>query len=192
MASNPVTKLTVEEYLALDRAAERKSEFFYGEMFAMSGVSMPHARLQTNLTAELFAALRGADCEVFGSDLRVRVSKDMYVYPDVAIVCGTPILGDQQHQDILLNPIVLFEVLSPTTETYDRGLKFQNYRTIESLKEYILVDQAKVRVEQYFLQPDNTWSLRDYKSLDGQLEMPSIDVSIPLARIYDRVELPAS
>ena len=192
MPSHPVTKVTPEEYLALDRAAERKSEFFYGEMCAMSGVSMHHARLQTNLTVDIDAALRGARCEVFGSDLRVRVSKDMYVYPDVAVVCGKPLLGDQQHQDILLNPIILFEVLSPTTEMYDRGLKFQNYRTIESLKEYILVDQAKIRVEQYILLPDDTWSLRDYKSLDGQLEMPSIDVSIPLARIYDRVELSAS
>lgn len=191
MASNPIIKLTAEEYLALDRAAEFKSEFINGEMFAMSGVSMQHARIQTNLVVELSASLGGRDCEVFGSDFRVRVSSRMYTYPDVIVVCGPPQLGDE-HQDILLNPVVLFEILSPSTEKYDRGLKFQHYWTIESLKEYILVDQQQVRVEHYIRQAGNTWTLHTYQNRSEQLDLASITASLSLQRIYDRVELPSN
>jgi len=190
VASNPVTKLSEEQYLALDRAADFKSEFFDGEMFAMSGVSMQHARIQTNLVVELSASLSGSDCEVFGSDFRVRVSKRLHAYPDVIVVCGPPRLGDE-HQDILLNPVALFEILSPSTEKYDRGFKFQHYWTIESLKEYILVDQQQVRIEQYIRQAGNTWTLHTYQSLGEQLDLASIGASLSLQRIFDRVELPS-
>src|ERR1700737_1281478 len=116
MASDPVTRVTEEEYLAIDRAAEVRSEFFDGEMFAMSGGSMRHARLQRNIIVELHAILLGSKCEVFTSDFRVRISPGrMYAYPDVTVVCGKPTLADER-QDILLNPAVIFEVLSPTTE----------------------------------------------------------------------------
>jgi Uma2 family endonuclease len=191
VASNPVTRLTEEQYLALDRAAEYPSEFLDGEMFAMAGASARHFFLQANVQGELFAALRGSDCRVGGSELRVRVSGRMYTYPDVLVVCGEPALADE-HQDVLLNPAVIFEVLSPSTEKYDRGPKLQHYRSIESLREYILVNQNQVLVEQYTRQPDNIWTLCDYQSLDGELKLESIGVSIPLLRIYDRVELPAA
>ena len=188
MASNPISRLTEEQYLAIERAAEFKSEFLDGEMFAMSGVSFQHGRLQVNLTLELGVRLRGTGCEVVLSDVRVRVSKSgMYTYPDISVVCGKPVLADD-YQDNLLNPAVLFEILSPSTEKYDRGLKFQNYRTIESLKDYILVDQAQIRIEQYTRQADNTWTLRDYQHSDEELKIVSIGVSIPLNRIYERVE----
>lgn len=191
MASHSVTKLTEEQYLALERASEFKSEYFAGEMFAMSGGSMQHARLRQNLTTELSIALRGGHCEAFGSDLRVRVSSRMYTYPDISVVCGEPLLSDG-HQDILLNPAVVFEVLSPSTETYDRGLKLQHYRTIASLQDYILVNQSEIRIEQYTRQENNLWILRDYQSLDEELIIASIGVSLPLGRIYNRVEFPAS
>src|ERR1700680_5028637 len=110
MASHSVTKLTEEQYLALDRAAEFKSEYFDGEMFAMSGGSMQHARLQKNITGELHNSLRASQCEPFGSDFRVRVSSRMYTYPDVSVVCGKPLLADDR-QDVLLNPVVVVEVL---------------------------------------------------------------------------------
>ena len=153
---------------------------------------MRHAQLQANLLGELFAALRGSDCRMYTSDFRVRVSKTrMYAYPDALVVCGKPFLADER-QDILLNPVVIFEVLSPSTEKYDRGVKFQHYRTIESLKEYILVDQDQVRIERYSRQPDNTWTLRDYQSLQEELNIESVGVALPLSRIYDRVELPAA
>jgi len=191
VASSTVTKLTEEQYLSLDRAAESRSEFLAGEMFAMSGASMQHGRLQRNLITQLTVSLGVGPCEAFGSDFRVRVSGRMYTYPDVLVVCGEPALADG-HQDVLLNPAVIFEVLSPSTEKYDRGLKFLHYRSIESLREYVLVDQNQVLVEQYTRQADNTWTLRDYLSLDAELKLDSLGVSLPLNRIYDRVELPAA
>ena len=192
MASNPVTKVTEEQYLAIDRAAEFRSEFLDGEMIAMSGGSMRHAQLQANVIGELFAALRGGDCRVYSSDFRARVSKTrMYAYPDVSVVCGEPALADER-QDILLNPVVIFEVLSPSTEKYDRGVKFRYYRTIDSLTDYVLVDQDQVRIEQYCHETDNTWTLHDHQKLDDELKIASIGVSLPLSRIYDRAELPAA
>ena len=192
MASNPVTKLSEEQYLAIDRAAEFRSEFVDGEMFAMSGSSFRHAALQSNVLVEVANGLRGTDCRVFGTDLRVRVSKTrMYAYPDVCVVCGKELLADEQ-RDILLNPVVIFEVLSPTTEHYDRGLKFQHYRTIESLKDYILVDQNQVLIEQFTRDVGSTWTLRDHQLLDQELTIPSINVSLQLRRIYDRIELPGA
>ena len=132
------------------------------------------------------------NCEAFLAGLRVKVSSSgMYAYPDVSVVCGKPLLADA-HQDNLLNPVVIIEILSPSTESYDRGLKFQHYRTIESLKDYILVDQNKIRVEHFTRQADNTWSLRDYQQPDEELKIDSIGVSIPLNRIYDCVELSAA
>lgn len=191
MASHSVTKLTEEQYLAMDRAAEFKSEFFDGEMFAMSGGSMQHARLQRNLTTVISNAVGGGQCEAFGSDFRVRISSRMYVYPDISIVCGKPLLADNR-QDVLLNPIVIIEVISPSSEKYDRGTKLQQYRTLGSLQEYILVEQGEVRIDQYTRQENNLWTLRDYQSLDEEMTLPSIGVSLSLGRIYDRVEFPAS
>jgi Uma2 family endonuclease len=189
VTSHSVTKLTEEQYLTLERASEFKSEYFDGEMFAMSGGSMQHARLQQNLTTELSIALRGGRCEAFGSDLRVRVSSRMYTYPDISVVCGKPLLADDR-QDVLLNPVAVFEVLSPSTEKYDRGLKLQRYRTITTLQDYILVSQSELRIEQYTRQENNLWVLRDCESLDDELNIASIGVSLPLRRLYDRVEFP--
>jgi Uma2 family endonuclease len=189
VASNPVTKVTEEQYLAMDRAAEFRSEFLDGEIIAISGGSMRHARLQQNISAGLDTPSRDRGCEVFGSDFRVRVSRRMYTYPDVSVVCGEPVLADE-NQDILLNPVVIFEILSPSTEKYDRGINFQHYRTIDSLKDYVLIDQDQVRIEHYSRETDNTWTLHDHEKLQDELKMVSIGVSLPLSRIYDRVELP--
>ncbi len=188
MASTPVSKITEEQYLAIERAAEFRSEFVDGEMFAMAGASLAHSRIQQNLAGELYLALRGSGCEAHGSDLRIKVSNRMYTYPDVSVVCGKALLADE-YQDNLLNPVVIFEILSPSSEKYDRGLKFQHYRTIASLRDYVLVDQHQIRVEHYTRQPDNTWTLRDYLSPDLELRLDSIGVSIPIPRIYDRVEI---
>jgi Uma2 family endonuclease len=186
VASNPVSKLTEGQYLAIEREAEFRSEFLDGVMYERSGGSIRHAGLAVNTLTELHATLR-AECMVLTSDLRVRASARMYAYPDVSVVCGCPLLADE-HQDVLLNPVAIFEVLSPTTEKYDRGAKFQHYRTIPSLREYVLVDQDKVRVEQYIRQDSNTWILRDHQGRDQELKMDSIGVSLPLDRIYHRVE----
>jgi Uma2 family endonuclease len=186
VASNPVSKLTEEQYLIIERAAEFRSEFLDGEIFAMSGGSTNHARLQTNILVEISIGLRGSPCEAFGSDFRIKVSSRMYTYPDVSVVCGEPrVTGD----DNLLNPVAIFEVLSPSTEKHDRGLKFQQYRTIDSLKDYILVHQDQIRIEQYTRRPDRTWTLRDYQAQEEHLKIDSIGVSIPLDRIYDRIKI---
>jgi Uma2 family endonuclease len=126
---------------------------------------------------------------VFGSDFRVRVSRRMYTYPDVSVVCGKALLADER-QDVLLNPAAIFEILSPSTEQYDRGVKFRQYRTIDSLKDYVLVDQDQVRIEQYSRETDNTWTLHDHEKLEDELKLAFMGVSLPLGRIYDRVELP--
>jgi Uma2 family endonuclease len=189
VASNPISKITEEQYLALDRAAEVRSEFVDGEMFAMAGASLRHVRIQQNLAGELHAGLRGTRCEALGSDLRIKVSGQAYLYADVSVACD-PVTADD-YDDSLANPVVIFEVLSPSTEKYDRGLKFQLYRTLGSLKDYILVNQEQVRIEQFTRRPDGTWTLRDYQGLDQELNVDSIGVSIPLERIYRRVSITA-
>ena len=191
MASNPISKITEAQYLALDRAAEFRSEFVNGEMFAMSGGTNRHGRIQRNLIVELGLALEDSTCEPFGSDSRVRLSSRAYVYPDVTVVCGEQqVVADDD--DILVNPVAIFEVLSPSTEKYDRGLKFQLYRTVDSLKEYVLVNQDQVRVERFTREADGTWTLREHQGMDEALKVDSIGVSIPLERIYRRVSIPAA
>jgi Uma2 family endonuclease len=186
MATNSVTKISEEEYLALDRAAEFRSEYVNGEMFAMAGTSLSHFRLQRNISGELYNSLRGSGCEAGGPDLRVRVSRS-YVYPDIVVICGPPILADDR-QDILLNPSVIVEILSPSTETYDRVMKFEGYRALETLKDYVLVDQSRVLIEHYVRQDTGRWEIRYYQSLGEELKIDSIGVTIPVQRIYESVE----
>ena len=191
MSAMPLPRLTPEQYLEIERAAEFRSEYFDGEMFAMSGGTMNHSLLQANLISEVRPRARERGCRTLTSDFRVRVSATgMCTYPDVIVVCEKPRLADE-HADTLLNPTVIFEVLSPSSEKYDRGVKFQNYRTIESLKDYILVDQNQVLIEQYTRQGANTWKLRDYQSLEDELTIDSIGVTIPLRGIYDQFEPPS-
>jgi Uma2 family endonuclease len=189
VASHPITKVSAEEYLAQDRAAEFRSEFLDGEIVAMSGGSARHSIVTVNLTREISTALRGKSCQAFNSDLRVRVSPRMYTYPDLTVVCGRFMLADER-QDILLNPTVIFELLSPSTEKYDRGIKLQSYRSIESLQDYILVAQDQIRIEQYTRGEANVWTFRDYQGAKENLVIASIQVSLPLSGIYDRVEFP--
>jgi Uma2 family endonuclease len=189
VASHPVSKLTEAEYLAIERAAEFRSEFVDGEMFAMSGGTNRHGAIQGNLFGELYMALRGSACRPFGSDSRVKVSSRAYVYPDVTVVCTKPQTTGED-SDILLDPVAIFEVLSPSTEKYDRGLKFQLYRSIDSLKEYVLVNQEQVRVEQFTRERDGTWTFRDYQGPDEAIRIDAIGVVIALQRIYDQVEIP--
>jgi Uma2 family endonuclease len=190
VASSPITKVTAEEYLALDRAAEFRSEFFDGDIVAMSGGSMRHSGLKINLAGEVRDALRGTQCRAFDSDLRVRVSPRMYTYSDLTVVCGKPMLADER-QDILLNPKVIFEVLSPSTEFYDRVVKFRHYREIESLTDYVLLDQEQARIEQFTRGDAHVWTFHDYKAATETLLIESIGVSIPIARIYDGLEFPS-
>jgi Uma2 family endonuclease len=192
LASQPKTLLTPEEYLEIERKAEYKSEYSQGEMFAMAGASDPHNVLAGNLFAALHAQLRRRPCRVYKSDMRVRVSPTrLYTYPDVAVVCGQPQFADET-ADTLLNPGFIAEVLSPSTEGYDRGRKFEYYRGIESLAEYLLVAQDRVHVDLHTRQPDGRWVLSEASRLEDTLDLQSIGCQVALADLYEKVDLTAS
>jgi Uma2 family endonuclease len=182
----------VAEYLAIEKAAEFKSEFYDGEMFAMAGASRDHNRVRENLVGELFGRLRGGPCSSFSSDMRVRVNKTgLYTYPDMLIVCGVEEYppGDP---DTLLNPTVILEVLSPSTERYDRTIKFRHYKQIESLREYVLVSQDEPAIERRIRQPDGRWILVEVTDLDAEFVLDSVPLSVPMADIYRGVVFPPS
>ena len=183
-------KLTEEQYLEIDRAAEFRNELLDGEIVEMPGGSLRHATLRVNVIGALYPVLRTSRCQMFGCDLRVRVSSRTYTYPDLTVVCGQPMPSDDR-QDILLNPTAIFEVLSSSTEKYDRGIKLQQYHSIDSLQDYILVSQDQVRIEQYTRRDANAWTFRDYQGPNETLLIESIGTSLPLARIYERIEFPA-
>ena len=174
MASFPIPHIAEEDYLRLERAAGTKSEFVGGEIFAMAGGSLPHLRLTRNWTIELGLKLRGRPCEVFNSDARIRTQRTgSYVYPDVSVFCGKP-RTLQSAADILTNPIVVIEVLSPSTADYYRGKKFELYREIESLQDYILVHTSSVHVESFTRQP-GSWLFREYHGAESVVPIASID-----------------
>jgi Uma2 family endonuclease len=190
MASLPQTRFTAAEYLARERAAETRSEFFDGEIFAMAGASRKHNLITLNVGAELREQLKGRPCETYVSDMRVKVnSTGLYTYPDVVVVCGEPQFEDEQI-DTLLNPTLIIEVLSASTEEYNRVEKFAQYRRVESLRGYVLIAQNQCQVEQYVRQPENQWLLTDASDPSAILSLPAIDARLALAEIYDRV-LPA-
>jgi Uma2 family endonuclease len=181
-------RLTEEEYLKIERAAAFRSEYYDGHMYAMSGGSMPHAVVIANLTGELHAALKRTPCTVMSSDMRVRISPSrFYTYPDIVVVCGPPKVADDQN-DTLLNPTILIEVLSPSTEAHDRGFKFLHYRRLESLQEFALVWQSEPRVEIFRRQPSGEWLLSEAAGLDASCRFDSAGCRIELAEIYHRIE----
>ncbi len=184
----PKPSLSPEEYLAIERQAETRSEYLDGEMFAMAGGSYAHNVIVGNLVGEIRQQLKGRPCTVCPSDQRVRVPEVDYTYPDVVVVCGEPRFEDE-HLDILLNPVLIVEVLSPTTEAYDRGKKFQLSQEIESLMEYVLVAQDQHRVERFLRQDGNQWLLTTTTGLESTVSLTSIQCALPLAEVYDKVEI---
>ena len=154
------SRISPEEYLAFERASDQRHEYADGEIFAMSGGTREHSLTATNIVGELRAALRGRRCEVHGSDMRIKVpSTRRYVYADGIIVCGRPLFEDET-RDTLLNPLVIIEVLSDSTERYDRGAKFAQYQSVPSIKDYVLASQTEARIEHFHRLPDDTWLLR--------------------------------
>ena len=182
------TYLTPEEYISFERKAATKHEYLKGQIIAMSGASRAHSFITGDIFGELRDQLKGQKCEVHSSDMRVRIhSINSYFYPDVVVACEEPRFEDNVF-DTLLNPRVVIEVLSPSTEVYDRGEKFEFYKQIESLKEYILVSQDKVQVEHYCHQKSE-WLKREYKELDDVVMLRSIECELRLRDIYTRTEL---
>lgn len=191
MSTQPKTFLTPEQYLEIERKAEFKSEYLDGEMFAMSGARAAHNWIAANVLAALHQQLRSRPCRVSGSDMRVRVRPGgLHTYPDVSVVCGAPQFLDDV-TDTLLNPSVIVEVLSPSTEAYDRGRKFEYYKSIASLREYLLVASDRMHADLYVRQPDDRWLLTSADAPDDSLTLESIGAQLKIADLYEKVELAA-
>ena len=183
----PSPHMTPEEYLALERSAETKSEYLDGEVFAMAGVTRAHSLIAGDVHAALHGQLAAGPCEVHMADMRVKVSETgLYTYPDVVVACGKVGFEDE-HTDTLLNPTVVIEVLSPSTEAYDRGLKFSHYRRLPSLQDYLLIAQDRVSVE-HFARREGQWLLTEQTDLNAVVDLAAIGCRLALVAVYARVE----
>ena len=183
-------RLTPEEYLAIERAAEFKSEFYDGVMYAMSGASYEHNLINVNLLANLHGQLRGGPCRALVNDLRTSLTQGDYAYPDLLVVCGKPQFIDDQF-DTITNPSVIIEVLSPSTQRWDRGGKFAHYQRIATLRQYVLIGQDTPAVERRDRQADGSWTSTEVAWPDGVLALDSIGAAVPLREIYLDVFPPA-
>ncbi len=190
---------TVDQYLAFERTAETRHEYLDGEIYAMAGESGPHADISANLVATLVVQLKGSPCRARTKDTKVRSgpilrsgqsTRGLFSYPDVVVVCGEPEYHDA-YKDVILNPTAIIEVLSPTTEAYDRGEKFTRYQEWNpTLTDYLLVSQDRPQVEHFSRQADGGWSYRRHTGLDAEVAIPAIRSTLKLADVYDRVKFP--
>ena len=180
--------VTQQDYLAFERNALDKHEYYKGEIFAMSGASFKHNLIETNLRRALGNFLQDKDCNEFGSNLRIHIpSNTLYTYPDIIVLCDEPAFVDDEF-DTITNPSVIIEILSPSTANYDRGAKFDLYREITSLHEYLLIDSTAIHAVLYVKNDDNTWTLSETKDPGQLLTIPSINFTIGLADIYNGVD----
>lgn len=187
MAVDPRPYLSVQDYLRLERQAETKSEYLDGEMVAMSGGGLRHGIIIGNLVRDIGRQLKDRPCRVVPNDLRVRIpSANVYTYPDVVVVCGEPRLEDA-YADTLLNPSVLIEVLSPSTEAHDRGTKLRWYQSLDSLSEYLIVAQKAPRIERYSRHGADGWLYTAAEGLEAVLPLSSLQIELALAEVYDKV-----
>jgi Uma2 family endonuclease len=200
LLQSQLVRYTVDEYLALERESEERHEYLDGEIYAMAGETPDHGRICTNLVIELGSQLRGASCEVFSKDMKVRSGsapnplrplKGLYSYPDVLVVCGGMQFHDE-YRDVLLNPTIIIEVLSPATEAFDRGEKWLRYQSwLPSLMDYLLVSQSEPLIERYRRQLDGGWLYSLVSGLEGRVTLASIGCAWQLADVYDRIVFPA-
>ena len=182
-------KLTIEEYLEFENTSEEKHEYYKGEIFAMSGSKIPHNAIAMNLSVILGQKLKGKSCKPFNSDQRIYIPQNsLFTYPDISIVCGTIETKDNDDWNVL-NPMVIIEVLSKSTRDYDMGGKFALYRDIGTLKEYILVDSESLNVYAFRINEGGHWELEEYKKMQDVLSIKILELTIPLAEIYEGVNL---
>lgn len=187
MASHPKDMLTPEEYIAIERSSEFKSEYFAGETFAMAGGSRRHNLVAGNINRILGTQLLERDCNVYNSDLRVKISSvGKYTYPDASVACAEEQFEDED-EDTLLNPIVIIEVLSKSTEAYDRGKKWEHYQRLDSLCDYLLVSQTPYRVEQFTRQRGGSWNYTEYVGESEVIDIKSIGCTLLLRDIYAKL-----
>lgn len=189
MTAQPQRKISPEEYLELEREADYKSEYYQGEVFAMAGAGRNHNRITENLSISVGSFLRGKSCRTYSSDLKVHIpANSLYTYPDLLVVCGKEQFVDDK-TDTLLNPRIIVEVLSKSTGSYDRGEKFQLYRSIPSLEEYVLIDSQRIAAEVFRKSEQGFWSLMSESyTLEGSIELASIGLTLPMRDIYDQTE----
>lgn len=191
MSTQPHRRYTLEEYFALELASEEKYEYFDGEVFSMSGASPEHEQIIANCLVALRAALRGRSCRVYPSNLRVKVpSQPPYRYPDLTALCDTPGFEQVGGIDVLTNPALIVEVLSASTEGYDRGDKFTHYKSIESFAEYLLIAQHRPHATHFIRGENGIWTHREYNDLEGVLRLVSINCEVSLRDLYEGVEFP--
>jgi len=191
MSLAPKHHLSFDDWLEGERASlEGRSEYVGGEVFAMTGASVEHNAIVANIVRELGTQMKGRPCQVYANDLKVRIrSADAGKYPDLIALCGEHQFQDGR-RDVLLNPSLIVEVLSDSTEAYDRGDKFALYRQIPSLREYLLVSQHRVQVELYSRSADGRWTLTDFSALTDSVPLASVDCTLSLAEVFDKVEFP--
>lgn len=183
--------MTEAEYLAFERASDTKHEFLDGHVYAMTGASRVHNLICSYTTIHLGSQLQDQPCEIYPGDMRLKVeATGLYTYPDISVICGEAHLADGEF-DTLLNPVLIIEVLSPSTERYDRGKKFHHYQQLPSLQEYILIAQDSPRLERFLRQDDNTWLLTNVTGLESSLPLASVDAALALAEVYQKVTFDA-
>lgn len=177
---------TREEYLDFDDASSEKHQFYNGEIFAMSGGSFNHARIGTNATFQLQARLSGSSCQAMNSDMRITTPSGLNTYPDASVYCGDPELTD--NDNTLLNPVLIVEVLSPSTRNYDQGDKFTHYRSIPCLQDYLLIESEFVHIAHYHRQGKHEWLLREYDSLEDELLLTAVPLPVTVSAFYENVK----
>jgi Uma2 family endonuclease len=189
MLAQATKTITSEEYLARERTAAYKSEYFAGEVFAMAGASRRHNLIAANLIRTLGNQLLTSDCNVYPSDMRVKIEPlGTYTYPDVVVACGQERFEDAQN-DTLLNPMLIIEILSDSTEAYDRGKKFEHYQMVDSLAEYLLISQIHCRVEQYVRQNSQVWTYREFHDINDVIPLHSIKCQLALKETYAKLQM---
>jgi len=191
MAAVPKERFNIEEYIEFDKNSEERWEYFDGVVVSMSGGTIVHNWIATNLIAGLRGKALEKGCQVLAGDMRINVPKaPPYRYADIVVVCGPPVIERIQGLDVLVNPRLIVEILSSSTEAYDRGKKFVSYKSIESFEEYLLVAQDRPYITQYVRQADGSWSRTDIEGLDNEINLSSISCELSLREIYELVELP--
>jgi Uma2 family endonuclease len=193
MSAEPQRKYTLEEYFNLELSSDARYEYWNGEIFSMSGVSESHAQIEVNLIALLRTKLRERPCRVFPANMRINVpTLSPYRYADLSVVCSPPTFKKIGGVDVLTNPILIVEVLSETTEAYDRGDKFTHYKSISDFREYLLIAQHRPHITQYVKQEDSTWSYREVNEITATLMLPSLECVLGLDEVYQDVHFPAA
>ena len=180
---------SIQEYLQMENEAVEKNEYYKGEIFAMSGAGTRHNIISVNIIGSLYNSLKGKSCQPYGSDMRIHIPQNtLFTYPDISVICGD-VTNSQEDENTATNPTVIFEILSPSTRNYDRGIKFMLYRAIPTLKEYILIESESIHAEHFAINKEGLWQLKEYSDPEDKMSLASLDITLLLKDVYDRCNL---